>query len=102
MLVDEYRRTKGEIQDARVIWISCTENRYEEMLGILPPAYHSDSGFLVGEPTDHHAMSCKPRYLAFICRRVQLEGCAAVSYFYSSRPMTVEEFIAITSEKWAN
>jgi len=31
----------------------CTEERYNEMLGVLPPALWLAKGFLVGEPHDH-------------------------------------------------
>lgn len=48
----------------------CPEDRYDEMLGCLPPAVMDGKGFLVGEPFDHRV--CKvtgrflPTYAAFI------------------------------------
>jgi hypothetical protein len=30
-----------------------TEEKYDEMLGVLPPAYWNGNLFLVGEPFDH-------------------------------------------------
>jgi hypothetical protein len=48
----------------------CTAERYEEMLGVLPPALWLAKGFLVGEPFDHRR--CKvtgaihPSYSALI------------------------------------
>ena len=35
----------------------CSEERYDEMLGVLPPALWLSKGFLVGEPFDHR--TCK-------------------------------------------
>ena len=46
-------------------WIETTEERYDEMLGVLPPAYWSSIGFLVGEPMDHNANG-QPRFSAFV------------------------------------
>jgi hypothetical protein len=31
-----------------------TEEKYDEMLGVLPPAYWNGNLFLVGEPSDHN------------------------------------------------
>ena len=48
----------------------CTEERWDEMLGVLPPALWIAKGFLVGEPFDHR--TCKitavvrATYAAFI------------------------------------
>lgn len=33
-------------------WIEVTEERYDEMLGVLPPEIMTGLGFLVGEPSD--------------------------------------------------
>jgi len=47
----------------------CSAERYDEMLGILPPALWLANRFLVGEPADHRR--CKitkkvlPTYAAF-------------------------------------
>jgi hypothetical protein len=30
-----------------------SEEKYDEMLGVLPPERATDNAFLVGEPTDH-------------------------------------------------
>ena len=46
-------------------WIEITEDRYEEMLGVLPPALWLADGFLVGEPMDHNEHG-QPRYSAFL------------------------------------
>lgn len=72
-------------------WVEVTEHRYDEMLGILPPAEMTGNGFLVGEASDHRL--CKitgrlmPRYAAFIERKGR--------YFEGHEPMTLSEFRAI-------
>jgi hypothetical protein len=71
----------------------CSEARYDEMLGILPPALRLGKGFLVGEPHDHRR--CKitnqvmPTYTAFF---------NAFGKFYEGDPMTVKEFEAFKVE----
>jgi hypothetical protein len=51
-------------------WKEVDEARYDEMLGVLPPALWLSKGFLVGEPFDHR--TCKetgrfaPTYAAFV------------------------------------
>jgi len=68
-------------------WKEVDEERYDEMLGCLPPAYWIAKGFLVGEPFDHR--TCKvtgvvrPTYAAFINRRDK---------FYEGPNMTIPEF----------
>lgn len=59
-----------------------SEERYYEMLGIVPPAYGGDKGFLVGEPADHQ--HGQPRFMAFIE--------IANKFFEALEPMTVEQF----------
>lgn len=67
-------------------WTLTTEEKYDEMLGVLPPALALmlDRGFLVGEPMDHDPITGRPRYSAF--RRI------ADQYFESNAPMTTREF----------
>ena len=68
----------------------CTEERYVEMLGVLPPALWIAKGFLVGEPFDHR--TCKKTgvvratYAAFINHGDK---------FYEGPNMTVPEFRAL-------
>jgi hypothetical protein len=65
----------------------CTADRYDEMLGVLPPALWLSKGFLVGEPFDHR--TCKvthvvrASYAAFLQRNGK---------FYEGDDMTVPEF----------
>jgi hypothetical protein len=71
----------------------CSAERYDEMLGVLPPALWLANRFLVGEPADHRR--CKitrkvlPIYSAFFF---------AYGKFYESDPMTVPEFRAFKVE----
>lgn len=70
----------------------CTEARFDEMLGILPPAFWTSKGFLVGEPFDHR--KCKvtghilPSYAAFICHQTNPQS------FWEGPNMTIPEFQA--------
>jgi len=66
-------------------WIKTTEERFDEMLGVLPPAMWLAHGFLVGEPWDHDRQG-RPRFAAF----VQVDGV----YYESAGPMTGPEFRA--------
>ena len=66
-----------------------TEEKYWEMLGVLPPAIMTGYGFLVGEPMDHNAQG-RPRFSCFMEYRGE--------FFESVAPMTIAEFKAIKSE----
>jgi hypothetical protein len=65
----------------------CTEERYDHMLGILPPALWLGKGFLVGEPSTHR--KCKvtgmvrPTYAAFF---------TSFGRYFEGDDMTVDEF----------
>jgi hypothetical protein len=71
----------------------CTEEHYDEMLSVLPPALWLGKGFLVGEPHDHRR--CKitkkvmPTYAAFF---------NAFGKYYEGDPMTMAEFRAFKAE----
>lgn len=45
-----------------------TEEKYEEMLGILPPAAMCSNAFLVGEPVDHGGEGYAPRFDLYFTR----------------------------------
>jgi hypothetical protein len=68
-------------------WKEVSEKRYDEMLGVLPPALWLGKGFLVGEPHDHRR--CR------VSRKV-MPTYAAVAYafgrYYEGDPMTFAEF----------
>ena len=80
----DWQARKAAMQDRAVTWRKVSAKQYQEQLGCLPPAAYRKDGFLVGEPSDHHAASGKPRYQAYRVR----DG----KYFASSRAMTIEEF----------
>lgn len=65
-------------------WKRTTEAKYEEMLGVLPPAHQVYGGFLVGEAVDHNDKG-EPRFRAY----AKDNG----AYFVSDEPMTIAEFI---------
>lgn len=87
MTIDEFCQSKAATQDTPIIWEPVTEEHYYEMLEVLPPAAYLPHGFLVGEPWDHHALTGRPRYQAFIGDKG--------GYFASSRPMTKREFMEL-------
>jgi hypothetical protein len=66
-------------------WTETTESRFDEMLGVVPPAIMWGNGFLVGEAFDHDRAG-RPRYAAFI----QVRG----TFYESAHPMTVADFKA--------
>lgn len=95
MTIDDYCQSKAAIQDTPVVWVETTQERYDEMLNVLPPIDWNARGFLVGEPYDHHATSGKPRFTAYIHRTTSGEGWRETRYFESSRPMTRAEFAEV-------
>jgi hypothetical protein len=67
----------------------CSEQRYDQMLGILPPIVWVGKGFLVGEPADH--------------RKCKITGKTAATYaaffnafgrYFEGDPMTISEFVS--------
>lgn len=70
-------------------WTEVTEQRYDEMLGVLPPAIYTQHGYLVGEPVTHNAKG-QPVFDAFI--RFRRNGYEFYCYFECDTPMTVQEF----------
>jgi len=82
----EYVEAKAQAQDAPGRWVPVTEDRFHEMLNVLPPAAWQGGAFLVGEASDHHAASGRPR---FTCYRERGEEFAMYS-----RAMTHNEFVA--------
>lgn len=95
MAIDAWCQSRGAAQDTPVVWVQCSEERFHEMLEVLPPAAHTKRGFLVGEAMDHHAVSGAPRFAAFIRRTTQGDGWSETQFYESSRPMTWEEFRVI-------
>lgn len=64
-----------------------TEEKYWEMLEVLPPEIMTGYGFLVGEPMDHNANGY-PRFAAFVEYPIG-------TFFESTGPMTISEFKAL-------
>lgn len=84
MTLDAYCESKAAAQDTAVTWSEVSEEKYFDMLEVLPPAFQRGGAFLVGEPQDHHAVTGRPRFDAF--------KMIDKKYFAASRPMTVKEF----------
>jgi hypothetical protein len=91
---DEWSATRAAEQDTPIDWTDTTAERYDEMLGCVPPAFWRAGLFLVGEPMDHHALSGAPRFSAF--RQI------GSRYFESSRPITIREAKSILSAQYAS
>jgi hypothetical protein len=64
--------------------------RYDEMLGVLPPALWVDKGFLVGEPFDHRRCKVTGRLTASYAAFIRYRG----KYYESEGAMTAAEFKA--------
>lgn len=78
-------------------WIETTEERYYEMLGVLPPASQGSmigaSGFQVGEAMSHNERG-EPTFATF-----KEESRVMGSKFYeSSEALTFREFKAVFSD----
>lgn len=84
--IEEFCKAQGARQNTPIEWTETTRERYWEMLNVLPPAAHTNGGFLVGEACDHHAGNGCPRFSAFVER----EG----KFLTASRPITFKEFKA--------
>jgi hypothetical protein len=66
------------------------EARYDEMLGVLPPALWIGKGFLVGEPFDHRTCKATGRLTASFAAFIRYRG----KYYESEEAMTAAEFRA--------
>jgi hypothetical protein len=87
MTYDAWSLAKAERQNVPVLWEDTTEQHYNYMFEVLPPAVYGSRGFLVGEPWDHEARTGSPRFQAF--------RIIGRHYVVSSRPMTIAEFRAL-------
>jgi len=70
----------------------CTEDRYNEMLNMMPPAVFTSSGFMVGEAWTHRECEINNTVLPAFAAFVRLHG----QHYESTGPMTIPEFRAIT------
>jgi hypothetical protein len=72
----------------------CSEERYDEMLGVLPPALWLSKNFLVGEPFDHRSKVThvvRASYAAFFQKNGK---------FYGSGNMTMPELKAFNANRY--
>jgi hypothetical protein len=67
----------------------CTEARFDEMLGCVPPIW-GKNGFLVGEPYDHRHCRKTGKFTATYTGFLHLGD----KFYESTEPMTVGEFEA--------
>ena len=87
---EHWRQARAAEQDTPITWLPDSQEHYEEMLCVLPPAAWrkgllGGAMFLVGEPADHSLATGKPRYDAYF-------EDASGDYSRSSRPITLAEF----------
>jgi len=75
---------------AAITFKEVDEARYDEMLGVLPPALWIDKGFLVGEPFDHRRCKATGRLTASFAAFIRHRG----KYYESKEAMTAAEFRA--------
>lgn len=87
MTIDEFCQDKASRQDTPIEWIEITEDQYDYYLEVLPPIDRHNGKFLVGEASDHHALTGKPRYQACL----EQDG----KYYQSNRPLTREELAKV-------
>lgn len=85
--IDEWCKQKAARQDSPLTWTETTDERYDDMLNVLPPAAWHNGAFLVGEAQDHHATTGRPRFTC--CKREHGK------YYVADRPMTHKEFCAL-------
>lgn len=71
-------------------WNEVTEERYDEMLGCLPPRLMSGHGFLVGEPFTHRTCTVSGNVLPDWAAFVHVNG-----RYFEGPNMTVPEWRAL-------
>lgn len=72
-------------------WRKCTAERYDEMLGVLPPERMSGWGFLVGEPASHRLCAVSHRVRADYAAFQRIAG-----QHYEGPNMTVPEWLELS------
>lgn len=80
----------GNAASAATTFKEVGEARYDEMLGVLPPALWIDKGFLVGEPFDHRRCKATGRLTASYSAFIRYRG----KFYESEEAMTAAEFKA--------
>lgn len=86
--IADWQAQRAAAQDTPIVWTRITRRKYWDMLEVLPPALWIGGAFLVGEPTDHHATTGRPRFAAY--RQIGADDDSGI-YLAASRPMTCEE-----------
>ena len=76
-------------------WIETTEEKYNEMMNVLPPAVMMVGGFLVGEPWDHDGENHAARYEAFVKTQ---DG----KFMVSDGPVTARQFGEYYAPRYAS
>lgn len=69
----------------QIQWNPTTEEKFFDMLCVLPPEIHEKGCFLVGEPKDHQGENGAARFNAF--RELKKNV-----FEEANRPLTIEEF----------
>ncbi len=87
MPIADWLTAKAARQHTPITWDETTEEQYNDMLEVLPPAAWIGGAFLVGEPDDHDCSTGAPRFRAY-----RHDGDR---YLVASRPMTRAEFRAM-------
>ncbi|MET4190616.1 MULTISPECIES: hypothetical protein [unclassified Bradyrhizobium] len=70
------------------VWVEVTPEKYDEMLGMLPPAIQTGFGFLVGEASSHRECREIGRVLATYAAYIYTHG----KYYACKEALTVHEF----------
>ena len=73
-------------------WKRIDAERYDWLLGCVPPAVWTSHGFLVGEAYDDFGPNGATRFTACVEHKSEL---AETEYFEALRPITVAEFRAL-------
>jgi hypothetical protein len=75
-------------------WTEVSEERFDDMLGVLPPEIMTGLGFLVGEPSDHVICGVTGRLAA----NYQPFAHIGEKFYGADRCMTVAEFKRLTAQ----
>jgi len=73
-------------------WKNTTEERYDEMLCVLPPEYWKGGAFLVGEATNHRRCNVSGEYADTF---QGFREFSTVIFEETSEPVTREEFLEL-------
>lgn len=77
-------------------WIEVTEERFDEMLGCLPPEIMTGLGFLVGEPSDHVVCSVTKRVAPNFQPFARIGARPDFKFYEAVECMTIAEFKKVT------